>query len=155
MPVNRTAAAVGVASVATSPDYRLIVEDSGGERASFSLADLQAMEQFEHELPIACVEGWSVSARWRGVRLRDLLAAAGVDTSRAVDVVSIQEETARGRRYGTSTVSAELAGQDDTLLAMELNGEPLDIDHGFPVRLIAPNRPGVNQTKWLAKVVVT
>ncbi|NND75513.1 MAG: molybdopterin-dependent oxidoreductase [Ilumatobacter sp.] len=155
VPVNRTAAAAGVRSVATSADYRLVVEDASGELAAYSLSDLRALDQHEYELPIACVEGWSASARWRGIRLRDLLAAAGVDEAREVDVVSIQEETARGRRYGTSTVSAEVAGQHDTLLAMELNGEPLHIDHGFPVRLIAPNRPGVNQTKWLAKVVVT
>lgn len=155
IPVNRTAAAAGVRSVATSPDYRLVVEGPTGDLAAFTLADLRAMDQHEYELPIACVEGWSASARWRGIRLRDLLAAAGVDEPRQVDVVSIQEETARGRRYGTSTVSAEVARQHDTLLAMEVNGEPLHIDHGFPVRLIAPNRPGVNQTKWLAKVVVT
>jgi DMSO/TMAO reductase YedYZ molybdopterin-dependent catalytic subunit len=42
----------------------------------------------------------------------------------------------------------------DTLLALELNGEPLHPDHGYPVRLIAPNRPGVLQTKWLTRVRV-
>jgi DMSO/TMAO reductase YedYZ molybdopterin-dependent catalytic subunit len=40
------------------------------------------------------------------------------------------------------------------LLALLVNGEELHIDHGFPVRLMAPNRPGVNQTKWLERVVV-
>jgi DMSO/TMAO reductase YedYZ molybdopterin-dependent catalytic subunit len=154
IPVNRTAAAAGVRSVAESADYRLTVEDVTGELASFSLSDLQAFQQHEHELPIACVEGWSANARWTGIRMRDLLAAVGIDEPREVDVVSIQEETARGRRYGTSTVSAKLSRQDDTLLAMQVNGEPLHIDHGFPVRLIAPNRPGVNQTKWIARVVV-
>jgi DMSO/TMAO reductase YedYZ molybdopterin-dependent catalytic subunit len=42
----------------------------------------------------------------------------------------------------------------DTILALELNGEPLHLDHGFPVRLIAPNRPGVMQTKWINRVIV-
>lgn len=155
IPVNRTAASVGVRSVAESPDYRLTVERGGAEVASYSLDELLAFDHVEYELPIACVEGWSANARWGGIRMRDLLAAAGIDEPREVDVVSIQEETARGRRYGTSTVSTELAKQDDTLLAMTVNGEPLHIDHGFPVRLIAPNRPGVNQTKWLARVIVT
>jgi len=41
------------------------------------------------------------------------------------------------------------------MLALELNGAPLHIDHGFPVRLIGPNRPGVQQTKWVTSVVVT
>lgn len=155
IPVNRTSASIGVASRAESPDYRLLVEMADGtELASFSLADLQSMELHEHEIPIACVEGWSANASWRGVRLRDLLAAAGIDEPREVDVVSLQEESAPGRRYGTSTVSKDLSKQDATLLAMEVNGEPLHLDHGFPLRLIAPARPGVNQTKWLSKVVV-
>jgi len=154
-PVNRTAASIGVRSLAESPDYRLKVETADGtELASFSLGDLQAMKQHEHEIPIACVEGWSANESWRGVRMRDLLAAAGVDEPRVVDVVSLQEESAPGRRYGTSTVSKDLSQQDQTLLAMQVNGEPLHLDHGFPIRLMAPARPGVNQTKWLAKVIV-
>lgn len=154
-PVNRTAASIGVRSRAESPDYRLTVEMADGtELASFSLADLQAMEQHEYEIPIACVEGWSANESWRGIRLRDLLAAAGIDEPREIDVVSLQEESAPGRRYGTSTVSKDLSTHNQTLLAMEVNGEPLHLDHGFPLRLIAPARPGVNQTKWLSKVVV-
>jgi DMSO/TMAO reductase YedYZ molybdopterin-dependent catalytic subunit len=38
--------------------------------------------------------------------------------------------------------------------AVELDGQPLHIDHGYPVRLIGPNRPGVLQTKWVSKLVV-
>jgi DMSO/TMAO reductase YedYZ molybdopterin-dependent catalytic subunit len=51
-------------------------------------------------------------------------------------------------------VDSEHADDPDTLLALELNGETLDLDHGYPVRLIAPDRPGVLQTKWISKVVV-
>ena len=40
------------------------------------------------------------------------------------------------------------------LLATHLNGERLDLDHGYPLRLIAPNRPGVLNTKWLARIEV-
>jgi DMSO/TMAO reductase YedYZ molybdopterin-dependent catalytic subunit len=39
-----------------------------------------------------------------------------------------------------------------TLLAYAVNGETLNLDHGFPCRLIAPNRPGVLQTKWVARI---
>jgi len=47
------------------------------------------------------------------------------------------------------------ADDDRTLLALQLHGEDLHLDHGYPCRLIAPNRPGVLQTKWLASVDVT
>jgi DMSO/TMAO reductase YedYZ molybdopterin-dependent catalytic subunit len=41
-----------------------------------------------------------------------------------------------------------------TLLATRLNGATLAADHGYPARLIAPNRPGVLQTKWVTQLVV-
>jgi DMSO/TMAO reductase YedYZ molybdopterin-dependent catalytic subunit len=41
-----------------------------------------------------------------------------------------------------------------TLIALRLHGEPLHLDHGYPCRLIAPNRPGVLQTKWLGRITV-
>jgi DMSO/TMAO reductase YedYZ molybdopterin-dependent catalytic subunit len=53
------------------------------------------------------------------------------------------------------SVDRDQAHDRDTLLALELDGEPLALDHGFPLRLIAPNRPGVQQTKWINKVVVS
>ena len=154
-PVNRTAASIAVEGRARSDGYRLTVaQPDGTELASFTLADLQALPQTTRTLPLACVEGWSANETWTGVLMRDLYVAAGVDGPRECDVVSIQERSAPGRRYGTSTVSADLSKQDDTLLAMRVNGEELHVDHGFPVRLMAPNRPGVNQTKWLERVVV-
>ena len=57
--------------------------------------------------------------------------------------------------YSTSAVDRPHVQDAKTLLALELNGEPLHIDHGFPCRLIAPNRPGVLQTKWLTRVEVS
>ena len=48
----------------------------------------------------------------------------------------------------------EFARDPLTLVALELNGEELDIDHGYPARIIAPGRPGVLQTKWLSKIEV-
>ena len=41
-----------------------------------------------------------------------------------------------------------------TLLALDLEGEPLALDHGYPCRVIAPNRPGVLQTKWVESLEV-
>jgi DMSO/TMAO reductase YedYZ molybdopterin-dependent catalytic subunit len=100
-------------------------------------------------LPIACVEGWSGQAVWRGVRVRDLLAHAGRPGA-AVQVGSLETS---GIYTGSSLTPAQ-AADPDTLLALEVNGSPLHIQHGYPVRLIGPNRPGVQQTKWVGKVVI-
>ena len=69
---------------------------------------------------------------------------------RHVSVESLQ----RGGRYRRSILTSGQIDDADTLLAFEVDGEPLHIDHGFPLRLISPARPGVLQTKWVAKLVV-
>ena len=50
--------------------------------------------------------------------------------------------------------AARHARDPQTLIALMLNGQTLDLDHGYPCRLIAPARPGVLQTKWLSRVEV-
>lgn len=144
LPVRQTAVHAKVTDVGA--DYRLVVE--GPNRLELSLADLAAFPQRAERLPITCVEGWSASATWTGVRLGDLLVEAGLPRDTEVTVESLQE---RGL-YRVSTVAPPHAASPRTLLATGLNGSPLDPDHGYPVRLIAPNRPGVLQTKWVSTV---
>ncbi len=146
VPVNKTAAAARVVEAAMATTWRLAVTGAVARPLSLSLADLRAMPQREAELPIACVEGWSASARWRGVPVRDLLALAGAADGAEVQVRSLQ----RGGLYSRSELNHRQAADADTLVALELDGEALHLDHGFPARLIGPNRPGVTQTKWLA-----
>ena len=55
--------------------------------------------------------------------------------------------------YNHSTLQGPQVGA--ALLATHLNGERLDLDHGYPLRLIAPNRPGVLNTKWLRRMEVS
>ena len=149
-PVNRTARAAGVTETAKSGDYRLEVTGRVPKPITLDLTQIQAMAQHSATLPIACVEGWSTTQRWEGIRLRDLLAHAGVDGPRSVRIESLQQR----RSYRSSIVDTDQVSDPDTLLALRVNGETLELDHGYPLRLIGPNRPGVMQTKWIAKVVV-
>jgi DMSO/TMAO reductase YedYZ molybdopterin-dependent catalytic subunit len=151
VPVNKTARSAGVVDAAMSPEYRLAVEGAVATPLSLALEDLRALPQHDASLVIACVDGWSATASWRGVRVRDLLDLAGARPGAEAEVVSLQRP---GSAYATSQLNASHASDPDTLLALYLNGEVLDIDHGFPVRLIGPNRPGVMQTKWVTTVVV-
>jgi DMSO/TMAO reductase YedYZ molybdopterin-dependent catalytic subunit len=151
-PVNKTAAGARVTDLIDPSTYRLVVRD-GEHSTSFSLEDLRALPRAQATLPIACVEGWSASATWRGVRLLDVVRAAGHDLD-DVTGVSIESLQPRGS-YRRSDVSRDHLLDRDTLLALEVGGEPLHPDHGYPVRLIGPNRPGVLQTKWVGEVVVS
>lgn len=146
LPVNRTARDAGV--TAASTDWRLTVV--GPNSLSYSLAELQAMTQARAELPIACVEGWSQGAHWEGVRVRDLLELCGASGDSRVRVVSLEKSGA----YATTELPPQFADDPLTLLALRLNGSALDLDHGFPARIIAPNRPGVLQTKWVHRLEV-
>jgi DMSO/TMAO reductase YedYZ molybdopterin-dependent catalytic subunit len=149
-PVNRTAAAAGVVAAARDPRYRLVVEGRVRRRLELTLDELRAFDQRDATLPIACVEGWSVSKKWSGVSVRDLLRMAGAAPDAEVTVHSLQ----RRRAYRSSELDVEHAQASDTLLALRVDGEPLHLDHGYPLRLIAPNRPGVLQTKWVTRLVV-
>ena len=150
LPVNKTATSAGVLAAATDPTYRLLVAGPA-RHISLDLAALNALPQRTADLPIACVEGWSASATWTGLRLRDLVALVGADPDRAiVQVESLQA----GGRYRASTVAPEHARDPLTLIALRLGGETLHLDHGYPARLIAPNRPGVLQTKWIGRITV-
>ncbi|WP_405774715.1 molybdopterin-dependent oxidoreductase [Streptomyces sp. NBC_01538] len=147
LPVNRTAAAAGVGRL-HEEEYRLVV--AGPRPYTLTLDELRALPQHEVELPIACVEGWSKSAHWTGVRVADLLERAGAPEHARVRVVSLQ---LRGG-YRVSEMGHTHARDPLTLLALRLNGAELDPDHGYPARLIAPNRPGVLQTKWVGRLEV-
>ena len=135
---------------AASPGYRLRVEGRVATPLTFTLDELRALTAHTAELPIACVEGWSYSARWTGVRLRDLLRMAGAAPEAAVHVESLEEHSP----YRVSFLNHFQARDTDTLLATHLDGAVLSADHGYPLRLIGPGRPGVNQTKWVTRVVV-
>jgi DMSO/TMAO reductase YedYZ molybdopterin-dependent catalytic subunit len=149
LPVNKSAVGARVLDLIHDPGWRLVVDGDIERPLSLSLDDLRGMELHEVELPITCVEGWSATGRWRGVPVVDLLERAGV-AARAVRVESLQQRS----RYRISNLSRHQVADRSAILALDLNGEPLAPDHGFPVRLIAPNRPGVLQTKWLSKVTV-
>jgi hypothetical protein len=149
LPVNRTAARAGVEEVATDAGWTLTVFD-GDTSKSYALADLRAMPQHEVVLPISCVEGWSQTATWRGVRLSDLVDSVGATGDRSLRATSLEQNSS----YAIMTMGPEYVRDPLTLVALELNGSVLDLDHGYPARMIAPARPGVLQTKWLSTLEV-
>jgi DMSO/TMAO reductase YedYZ molybdopterin-dependent catalytic subunit len=82
--------------------------------------------------------------------VRRLLELAGVARGHSVRVESLQPNGL----YRTSVLNSVHADDPDTLLALRCNGQVLHIDHGYPLRLIGPNRPGVMQTKWVSELIV-
>lgn len=146
-PVNRTAAAAGINPAWTGDRWRLAL--SGGRRGVvLDRAALLAMPQHTAVLPIACVEGWSTTQTWSGVRLADLARLAGVPAPRSARVSSLE----RGGAFASAALQGNQVLHPDALLALRVNGADLSADHGFPARIIVPALPGVHNTKWVAAI---
>ncbi|HEY2673981.1 MAG TPA: molybdopterin-dependent oxidoreductase [Rugosimonospora sp.] len=150
LPVNTSARAARITELALDPGYRLALTGPAGTHL-LSLADLAALPQHTVSLPITCVEGWSAQAEWTGVRVVDLVRLVGAtDAGASVHIQSLQ----RGSAYGASVLAPPHVRDPLTLIALRLHGQPLALDHGYPARLIAPDRPGALQTKWVAAITV-
>lgn len=151
-PVNGVAA-TDVLAFGASDAYRFRVHGDVPTDVTLTLAELQRLPRRHADLAITCVEGWSAQARWSGVAISDLLRLAGVPDDQPVDVRI--ESFQHGSSYEFSEMDDRQARDPDALLALELDGAPLHPLHGYPLRLIAPNRPGVMQTKWVEAIRVT
>ncbi len=145
--VNRTAVAAGITPELVGSGWRLWVS-AGGRTMGLTREQLTAMPQHTHDLTIGCVEGWSTTQTWTGVRLADLAALVGAGERATATVVSVQH----GGLYGSATFASEQVRDPRSLLALRVNGVDLSPDHGYPARAIGPGLPGVHCTKWIGKV---
>src|SRR5207247_4063129 len=145
--INKTARAVGIDPGETGPSWRLAIT---GPQGPISLAreDLLRLPQATETLPIACVEGWSTTQTWTGVRLRDLARLVGAETGHDVHIESLQ----RGGAFRQAWLARNQVAGPRSLLALKVNGADLSLDHGFPARVIVPALPGVHCTKWVASM---
>ncbi|MFP5020971.1 molybdopterin-dependent oxidoreductase [Pseudonocardia phyllosphaerae] len=148
-PVNRTFVASGIPADAVGDGWS--IELAGGARTvRLDRAALAALPRHTATLPIACVEGWSTSQTWSGVRLRDLARAAGLAPSAVGGATVVSLETAGP--FARAVLTAEQVLADDAMLATHVNGAELPRDHGRPARVIVPALPGVHNTKWVARI---
>ncbi len=122
---------------------------------TLSYADLVMMQMTESWVTLNCVSnevggGLVGNVRWSGVRLAELLADLGVSSE--ADCVY---QTSHDGWY-CATPLAALTDDRDAMLAVAMNGSPLPIEHGFPVRTVVPGLYGyVSATKWVVDMEVT
>jgi len=147
--VNKTFKSVNIPREEVGGDWGLVLEVDGERREVLDRDQLLAMDQVTAELPIACVEGWTTTQTWTGVRLSELARVAGAGNPSEVEVRSVQPAGA----FRRATLNRGQIRQSDSLLALKVNGEDLSLDHGFPARVIVPALPGVHCTKWVGKMV--
>jgi DMSO/TMAO reductase YedYZ molybdopterin-dependent catalytic subunit len=131
--------------------YRLVVDGAVDRRRALALTDLYALAQRTQITRHDCVEGWSAIGKWSGVRLRDVLDAAGPRADARYAVFHCMDNDGQGNLYYES-LDIHQARHPQALLALRLNDAPLDPDHGAPVRLRVPTQLGYKSAKWIARI---
>jgi molybdopterin-dependent oxidoreductase-like protein protein len=126
-------------------DWRLRVEGLVARPSTFSLEALRALGTHETSAVLDCTSGWALETGWRGVHVAAVLAIAGAASSaREVEVRSAT---------GWSTV-LPIQEAGTCLLAWEVAGQLLPDANGAPVRLVVPDRRGLDWVKWVTVVRV-
>src|SRR5271165_1347059 len=149
--------------------YRLKLTGLVNKAAEFSLDELRSMKAVEVAAGYECsgnsprsVEGLSSCGLFKGVRLRDVLNKAGVNSKarevvffgsdRGPQEVVFRQQTFKVEQQFGRSITLENAMKPEPMLAYALNGDPLTREQGFPVRLIMPGWYGVANVKWVAEV---
>jgi DMSO/TMAO reductase YedYZ molybdopterin-dependent catalytic subunit len=133
--------------------YELAVGGLVDRPQRFNFARLRAMPQQTQITRLDCVEGWSQIGKWRGVPLAAILALAHPKPeARYVVFRSFNSDDQGTPFYGS--LDLHEAAHPQTILALDLNDKPLDLDHGAPVRLRIPTQLGYKSTKWVSRIDV-
>ena len=125
---------------------------------ALTLADLRSMPKQTQITKHCCIQGWSGVAEWSGVSLRHIvglcrpLPAARYIVFYAFDNKSTSEPHAQGPGYFYGTIRLELTEDAQTILAYEMNGEPLPVDHGAPLRLRVETQLGFTMVKYIRAI---
>lgn len=130
-------------------NYTLAVTGLVTRPKSYTFAEV--IDSHPHVQKVAtlnCVEGWSVTLLWEGVRIRDLLNETGISPEAKYVTFSASDG------YSTTFPLSYLL-DNDILIAFKQNGQPLLPERGFPFQLVAEDKWGYKWIKWITKIELT
>jgi len=137
-------------------------QPTAGE-ASLAIGDIMALPRVEMVTELKCIEGWSVPVHWAGARFADFAqrykpatrdgSVPDVQNKPEALVPYVSLETPDGDYYVGLDLASALHPQ--TLLCYEMNGEPLTLEHGAPLRLVIPVKYGIKNIKRIGMIHFT
>ena len=136
--------------------WTLTIDGDVEQEVTLTFEDLAAMTTVERDITLTCVSNevggpYVGGARWLGVPLKDVLAKAGIDSTKADQILSTDVD---GMTISTP-LDVALDGRD-ALIAIGMNGGPLPREHGFPARMVVPGLYGfVSACKWITRMTLT
>jgi DMSO/TMAO reductase YedYZ molybdopterin-dependent catalytic subunit/thiosulfate reductase cytochrome b subunit len=139
-------------------DWRLQLGGLVEHPLSLSLADLHAMHRQRQGILHNCIQGWTGIAEWVGIPLARLLELAGPVSgakyvlTHSAQLVERDEPHAKGTGHFYEVMDLSLASHDQTILAYEMNGQPLPVEHGAPLRLRVETSVGFKMVKWVDRI---
>jgi DMSO/TMAO reductase YedYZ molybdopterin-dependent catalytic subunit len=140
---------LGIVPRISQEELRLTVDGAVEQPLSLSWPDLLALPQASAEADFHCVTGWShLELRLGGVRLLTVAALAGLRPEASHLLLHARDG------YSTN-LPLEEALKDDVLLVHTARDAPLSVEHGGPLRVVAPELWGYKSAKWLSRIEVT
>ncbi len=128
--------------------WKLQLKPYGGAAGrTLLMPDIRTLPKVEQTTEFKCIEGWSTVANWGGARLKDFMAAFAADSGRAKYVGM---STPDGKYF--VGIDMQSAMHPQSLLAYEMNGQPLEDEHGAPLRLVIPVKYGVKNIKRIGNI---
>ena len=140
---------IGLQTSLDLANWKLVLHTARG-RLALSLDEIKTLPRFETEGNFDCIEGWKETFHYAGVRFSDFVEHYGIESTRYVGLATPDLS------YYVS-IDFESMLQPSTFLAYEMNGEPLSLEHGAPLRLIIPGKAANKSLKrvghlWFSEV---
>jgi hypothetical protein len=134
---------LGLKTPLDSANWAMHVIRSGGDTLDIRLDDIKKLPKIDLVYNFKCIEGWSQITWWSGVKFSDFMKAYGLTKEQAMKYIGLA--TPDKQYYVGIDMASALHPQ--TILAYELNGQPLPLNQGYPLRLIIPVKYGVKSLK--------
>jgi DMSO/TMAO reductase YedYZ molybdopterin-dependent catalytic subunit len=128
--------------------YRLAVTGLVKKPLSLKYGEVTAMPAFQKVTTLNCVEGWSVTYLWTGVKLRDVLEQAGYDTHAKILIFKCYDGY-------TTSLPLDFIVDRNILLAYKMNGVVMPPERGFPFQVVAEDQLGYKWAKWVTEIQVS
>jgi DMSO/TMAO reductase YedYZ molybdopterin-dependent catalytic subunit len=130
--------------------YRMMI-DSGSKHLELTIDDVMELPRTEAVNDFKCVEGWTEVIQYAGVRFSDLMKIKGVGLHEdGTPYPYVGMETPDKKYYVSLDAKSMMSA--DTVIAWEMNGAELEVENGYPFRLIVPSKYGIKNLKRIGRI---